>query len=119
VKTVKIVPSLCKAEDSKWSGYVVMRLPTFDEKFDYIESLNVEVDANGEVEASSGTKDRFKQIRKLVSASQKHYVEVCLENKETQEKVSSFDDMQYIDDLHAVMAEIAGKLVDGFKVGNG
>jgi hypothetical protein len=118
VKTVKIVPSVCKVSDAKWSGYVVMRLPTFDEKFDYIESLNVEMGKDGEVEGVS-TMDRIKQIRKLVSASQKHYSEVCLENKETGEKVSSFDEMQYVDDLHAVMAEIAGKLVDGFKVGNG
>ena len=113
MRTVKIVPSICKVENAKWSGHVVMRLPSFDEKFELLESLNVKQNG-GEVEVDS---NQIAMIRKMVAASQKFYVEVSL--TDGVETVNSFDDMQYIEDMHQVLAEIAGKMMDGFKVGNG
>ena len=117
MKTVKIVPAICKAEGSNWEGHVIMRLPSFDEKFEYMESLEIEVSETGEVESNRGS--RLKQVRKMVKMSLPHYVEVNLKNKITQEHVQSVDEMQYVEELHPTMTEIAGSLIGGFKVGNG
>jgi hypothetical protein len=117
MKTVKIVPAICKLEGSNWEGHVIMRLPSFDEKFEYMESLEIEVSASGEVETNKGS--RLKQVRKMVKMSLPHYVEVNLKNNATGEHVQSVEEMQYVEDLHPTLTEIAGSLIGGFKVGNG
>lgn len=118
MKSVKIVPNVCKGEAAKWSGYVVMRVPTFDEKFEYIENIGVSMKEDGTMD-SDGSSNRISQVRKMVSLSQKHYMEVSLENKETGEKVASFEEMQYVEDLHGSLVEISGMMASGFRLGNG
>lgn len=117
MKTVNYVPACCKCDDATHEGSVTLRLPTFDEKFDYIEQLQASVKDTGEIEADQMQK--LRSIRAMVKLSKAHYVEVSLKNKTTGEEVKSFDDMQYCDDLHSVLMEVAGHLVNGFKVGNG
>lgn len=121
MKTVKIVPSLCKQEGSQWEGHVIMRLPSFDEKMEYFEELGEEIDASGElaIGVKETTSSRAKKIRKMVSISEKHYQEVYLKNKSTGEIVNSLEELKYVADLHPVLVEFAGKLAEGFKVGNG
>lgn len=118
MKTIKLIPSVCKGEGAKWSGHIVMRLPTFDEKFEYMENLGVQVGDDGAVVESESATSRLKQVRRMVECSKKHYQEVSLENKETGEKVDSLDDMLYVDELHKVLVEVAGMLISGFKLGN-
>jgi hypothetical protein len=117
MKTVKIVPAICKLEGSNWEGHVIMRLPSFDEKFEYMESLDIEVNSSGEVDTSKSS--RIKQVRKMVALSLPHYAEVNLKNKVTGEHVQSVEEMKYVEELHPTMTELAGSLIGGFKVGNG
>ena len=116
MKTIKIVPTVCKGDNAAWEGFVVLRLPTFDEKFDYLERLQVTVKDDGTVEGDAHQK--LKSVREMVKMSQAHYVEVSLKNKKTGEEVKSFDDIQYVEDLHSAMVEIAAMMLNGFKVGN-
>lgn len=117
MKTTKIVPTVCKGDNAAWEGFVVLRLPTFDEKFEYLERMQVNVKEDGTVEGN--TNQKLHTVREMVKMSQSHYVEVSLKNKKTGEEVKSFDDMQYVEDLHGAMVEIAGMMLNGFKVGNG
>lgn len=118
MKTVIFVPSICKGDDAKWEGEVVLRLPTFDEKFDYIDQMNVEFTDDGSVEISKST-ERMRQVRKMVSLSEKHYVSVKLKAKDGSSEANSFEEMQYEQDLHEVLIEIGSKILHGFKAGNG
>lgn len=115
MKTIKIVPSICKGKAAKWEGSVTLRLPSFDEKFEYIERLSMEVDGEGNIQASQAK--QIASVREMVKISQKHYESVDLKSKDG-EHVTSFDDMQYVEDLHAALIEIAGMMLNGFKVGN-
>jgi len=117
MKTIKIVPTVCKGDNATWEGSVTLRLPTFDEKFDYIERLQVTVSEDGTVEGNQVQK--LKSVREMVKISKDHYQEVNLKRKKTGEDVKSFEEMQYIEELHGTMVEIAGMLLNGFKVGNG
>lgn len=117
MKTIKIVPTVCKGDDATWEGSVTLRLPTFDEKFDYVERLQVTVKDDGTVEGDQVQK--LKSVREMVKISKDHYIEVALKSKATGEDVKSFDDMQYVEELHGTLVEIAGMLLNGFKVGNG
>lgn len=117
MRSVDYVPSICKGENPAWKGSIKLRPPTFDEKYEYLENLGLNIDEQGAVK--SETLEKIKSIRKLVSLSQKHYLEVSLERVSDSAKFVSFDDMQYEDDLHGVLAEVASLLVQGFRVGNG
>jgi hypothetical protein len=117
MKTIKIVPTVCKGEDATWEGSVTLRMPTFDEKFDYLEKLQVSVSEDGTVEGSQNQK--LKSIREMVRLSKEHYLEVDLKSKVSKEEIKSFDDMQYVEELHGALVEIAGMMLNGFKVGNG
>lgn len=117
MKTIKIVPTVCKGDDATWEGSVTLRMPTFDEKFDYLEKIQISVNEDGTVEGSQNQK--LKSIREMVKLSKDHYMEIDLKSKSTKEEIKSFDDMQYVDELHSALVEIAGMMLNGFKLGNG
>lgn len=117
MKTIKLVPAICKGDDATWEGFVVLRLPTFDEKFDYVERMQLAIKEDGTVEGDQLAK--LKSVREMVKVSKAHYVEVELKSKSTGEVVKSFDEMQYCEDLHGTMVELAAMILNGFKVGNG
>lgn len=117
MKTIKIVPAICKGDDATWEGSVTLRLPTFDEKFEYVSRLQVAVKDDGTVEGDQISK--IKSVREMVKMSKEHYVEVDLKSKTNGEIIKSFDEMQYVEELHGTMVEIAGLMLNGFKVGNG
>lgn len=118
MKTVKFIPSICKGENAKWVGHVVMRVPSFDEKFAYIEELGMSEDEEGNA-ATKSSGQKLKYVRSIVSLSAKHYVEVDLKSSDGSIEVKSFEDMQYEEDLHAALIEVGSCLINGFKVGNG
>ena len=113
MKTVKIIPAVCKPDEKgnepKWEGYVVMRMPTFDERFEVMEELS---------EAAEAKMSELKMIRKLVKASQKFYAEVALKHKESGEECKSFDDMQYHESLYPALGELGRFVTEGNKLGN-
>lgn len=117
MKTVNYVPSVCQGDAATWKGSILLRLPTFEEKFEYIEKMGINVDKDGDVESDKMT--QVKSIRSLVKLSSAHYLEVNLSKLDGSEDVKSYDDMQYVEELHAVLIEIASKILNGFKVGNG
>lgn len=117
MKTIKVIPAICKGEGATYEGSVTLRLPTFDERFEYVERLQMTVKDDGSLEAKEMNK--LRSVREMVKISKDHYLEVDLKCKATGEVVKSFDDMQYVEELHNSMVEIAGMLLNGFKVGNG
>ena len=117
MKTVTFVPTICRGEGAKYSGGITLRLPTFDEKFQYLEDTGIELNKDGEVEMGT-TSDRMRMIRKMVKLSEKHYIVVELKNNATGEELKSFEDLQYDTDAHAILVEVATQLVSGFKLGN-
>lgn len=116
MKTIKIVPSVCSELESKWSGHVTLKPLSFDDRYELFENLSIGFNDDGDVDLAKT--DRIKTMRKMVKASEKLYVEVDLKHTDGTE-VKSFEEMQYIDDLHPVLVEVATKMINGFKVGNG
>lgn len=118
MKTVKYVPEICKGENPKFSGEVELRLPTFDEKYEYAEKSNIQFNDKGEVETTNKLA-QVALIRQFVKVSQAHYISVSLKKIATGEEFKSFEDMSYESDLHETLIEIATQIVNGFKLGNG
>ena len=117
MKTFDVVPSICIGEEAKWEGKVTLRKFSFDEKFQFIQGMDVNVKADGSVETYNENQSLDK-IRRMVAMSEKFYVAVALKNKVTGEEFKSFEDMSYEGELHSTMIEVASKLIEGQKVGN-
>lgn len=116
MRSVKYVPSLCKGEDKIFDGSVEIRLPTFDEKFEYFESLGADVDESGSVDKLSNT-SKIKKIRSLVGVSKPHYLAVDLKKLSSGEEFKSFDDLTTEPDAHPILIEVATHLLSGFDLG--
>lgn len=114
MKTFKFVPSCCKGDNAAYEGSIVLRLPTFEERFDYMEKC---VEAEGE--KKSDVSNYIKSTKLMVSLSKSHYESVDIKHKESGEHFKSFDDLQYNPDMHAVMIEVGTMFIQGFKLGNG
>lgn len=117
MKTINYVPSVCKGDSPEWEGVITLRAPTFDEKYEYLEKL-ADLDVTPDGVVMSNALERVKSIRKLVAMSAKHYLSIGLKRKSDGFEVKTFEDMQYEDELHGVMAEVGSLLVSGFKAGN-
>lgn len=117
MKTKTFIPSACTGDEATFEGSIELRFPSFDEKFDYLEGMNVQVEDDGSV-GMGGTSDRLKMMRKMVAMSAKHYVSVSLKNKSSGEEFKSFEDMTADGDCHGILIEVASKLLQGLKVGN-
>lgn len=119
MKSVKFIPSVCKGENPQWSGYIELRPHTFEEKFEWMEALGLSFKDDGTIEtADLGKVNSIKAIRTLVKLSQKHYLSCELKHVSGAE-VKSFDDAQYVEELHPVLPEVANFLMSGIKLGNG
>lgn len=119
---VTYTPQVCRNQsaDGKkkkptFKGVVILKQPTFDEKYSYMEECGFDLDESGSVGAAVG---KLKSIRKMVGLSKKHYVKVELERLSDSKAFKSFDDLQYEAECDAILIEIASQVVSGFRVGN-
>ncbi len=117
MKTVSFTPKACQGEGATFEGTVSLRLPTFDEKYEYLEKMEVEVDEEGKVELKKGS--NLKKVRQMVAMSSGHYVAVALKKKASGEEFKSFADLSVDADAEEILIEIGLKVISGFNVGNG
>lgn len=113
---VKYIPEVCKGEGATFEGSLEIKVPSFDQKYQYIEDAGFELGEDGAV---AGGMKNMKAIRAMVRFSKDHYVNVDLKRKSDGKEFKSFDDMQYDSDCDSILIEVAGKLMHGFKLGNG
>jgi hypothetical protein len=119
------VPEACKEQTDKdgnkvapsFAGSVELVLPTFDQKYEYLESTGIDIDDKGAVDLGTITK-KMRMIRKLVALTKDHYKSVDLKCLKTNAEFKSFDDMTVDDACHSIMIEIAMTLLTGIKLGN-
>ena len=115
MQTTNYVPEICKDQASGWTGSITMRKLCFDEKCDFIDKVQDYTSSLKDLEESARN---FKCARYLVSLSKDKYVS-CTLNKGDELSASSFEEMQFIDELHGTLIEVAGGILQGFKLGNG
>lgn len=103
MRTFKVVP-----DQEGWSGYVVLKNISYDDKWDYLEE-------NGDISKLEG-KEQMKAIRGMVNTSEKYFLEVNLTHEDGT-KVSSFQEMKEITEFHNWLMSLAMRVFNG-NVGN-
>lgn len=116
MKKIIYVPKICQAEGSAWQGSVTLKKPNFDERYEFLQEIETAVNGNGDFETDN-VLSNVKRGRKMVSMSEKFYLNVDLKSPEGEE-IKSFEDMSYCEELHNTLIEVAGFLYSGGKLGN-
>ena len=112
---IEYVPTQCKGKDKTFEGSLKIKLPTFDQKYLYMEQSGFSVNEKGEFEA--GMK-QIPAIRKMVCFAKEHIVGVDLKKIKPSMEIKSFVQMSYDSDCDAILIEVAMQLMNGFKMGN-
>ena len=107
------IPTACRAKDSEIKGSVTLRMPTFDEKFSYIENCGFGLDEQGQIKAGI---EQIGAIRKMVELTKKHYEGVDLKCDDGTE-FKTFDEMQYDSRCDPILIEVAAQIMGGLKAG--
>ena len=94
-----------------------MKIPNFDEKYGFIEALDLELDEEGKVSAENA-KRGMTVIRKAVRASKAFYQHVELKHLESGKEFGSFDDLSNDEMGHGILIEVATALMAGLPMGN-
>lgn len=116
MKTVTFVPTVCKGEDALFEGSLVLKMPTFDQKYELFELAGMKVSEKGEMQMD--TVEKMRMMRMLVKHTQPYYETVSIKKKDGGEEFKSFEDLQYDQDAHAILIEVGTAILNGFKLGN-
>jgi hypothetical protein len=110
----EFVPSVCKGEDAKFSGSVVLRSPTFDERYEYMEKAGFKVGEGGEVEAST---EQLGAVRRMVGFSKAHYAKVDITRKSDGEHFDNLDALMLDPSCDPILIEVAMACMTGIRPG--
>lgn len=114
---VKFVPEVCKGDSPSFEGFISIKMPSFDEKYGFMEELDLDVDENGQLAMS--LKKNMSMIRRAVKASKSFYLHVELKHKATGKAFASFDDLSMDEKAHGILIEVATAIMAGLPMGNG
>lgn len=112
---VEFIPSVCKdTEDSKatFSGCIVMQVPSFDERYQFIEDSGIDVADDGGVSRKGSN---FSIIRNMVKASSKFYKEVKLKRLSDGMEFNSFEALSMDPECDSILIEVAKEIRGGFR----
>lgn len=102
-----------QAIKATFSGHIKLRMPTFDERYEAMEQIGVEVNATGEISANSSG---IKIIRQMVKSSEKFYTEVALVRLSDNKSFKSVEEMKVDPECDLILLEVARKMSQGFRV---
>lgn len=123
---VKYVPKVCGEHEERegkktkkvpatFSGHVLMRVPSFDERYEVLEQQNLEIEDG--VVVSQAKENPFASLRVLVKNSEKFYVEVELVRLKDKKEFKSFAELSADPGCDVVLIDIAGAVRRSFQVG--
>lgn len=108
LKTFSFVPAVCSGDDAKFSGRIVLRVPSVFEKLE----LSDRYEQLKESKASSS-----RQTIEMLKSTQEYYKQVELKNLATGEDYKSFEDMITEPLLEMTLVEVATCIFRGARPG--
>lgn len=103
---IEFIPNCCKEAEATFSGKVVFKNMTLDEKYEMAEVLQKLNEEQGKVKALIKS---FEYVSKFL-------LEVSLKNLETGNEYTSFDDMRHDSRNDEVCQELVAFVVQGYRV---
>jgi hypothetical protein len=117
MKTFKFVPSLCKGEDKKLNGYLMLKVPNFSERMDLQDMRSSQSIEDGKIVQEKIPV--MQMIRKIVAYLKPFFIEIKLSSLDGSKVIASYDEMTEDENCHGILIEIAGQYATGLPLGNG
>ncbi len=117
MKTVKYVPAACRGDGRKFDGFITLNPVSFEQKYDYLDELKLKIGEDGKIDMGD-TSDKLRHMKNLVRIAKTHFVSVDIKKLSDGEEFKTYEDLSYDSDCHDMLLEVAGTLLNGFKVGN-
>lgn len=106
-------PKACQGKDAAFSGQVIMRIPTYEERIDLMCE-------SGSVDASEGEmskKQMLQMTKSLVSASYKFYVKVDITHKASKKHFTTSESLRYSAKTAEILSDVATWLLNADSLG--
>ncbi len=110
------IPKACVGEGAQFQGSVTLSIPTFEQRWSYIEDSNLEMNEEGNIDTKKIAKN-IGSLLKLVAAAKKHIVTVDLTKVSTGVKYQSVEDLETDADCDPVLFELGALMINGFRPG--
>lgn len=115
----KIIPAVCSGENPSFEGFVEMRPPFVEERWEYLEAASLLQDGEQMNSENLSQMDQIGMARKLVKSViphlGKHVLSVDLKHKESGSEIKSYDELRADPDAMPILIELASLLLRGFK----
>ena len=108
---VKFIPEVCKGESPRFAGTITLKVPSFDERYKFIEDCGVNISDSGGVELKASN---FSIIRNMVKLSEPFYVSVEMKRIDGVE-FKSFSDLTHDPECDGILIEVAKEIRSGFR----
>lgn len=118
------VPSVCLGDDAEYEGTITLRAPTYDERLDMLEMLDLlDPDAETAEEMTQKAKEKAqknqtKVLRYLGKKLPDFLEKVDIRRKSDGYLFDSWDKLQHDSDMIPVIREASTKLVGKYQVGD-
>lgn len=110
------VPKLCTGDDAKFAGKFELSIPTFEERWGYIDEASLELNEEGAIDAKKMTKN-IGSLVKLVKAAKKHIVSIDIEKKGLGIKYCTIEELETDADCDGLLFELGALMMNGFRPG--
>lgn len=130
-----VVPSLCKQRpalgkdkqplvnpetgepvmiEPTFTGEIILRRPNHNERQDFVDTLNLKINEEGDVDVSA--MEPLKMVRSMVNISEKFYAKVDLTRIDDGERFESFEDLSFDAECDPILMDVATALMNGNRV---
>lgn len=110
MKTFEYVPTLAKGDTPTFEGSVLLKTPSFDDRFRFVEECGFETTVEGVIDSSQ---KQIKPMRTMVKISEEFYKKVSLKKLSDGTVYKSFDDLSFDPECTMILIEIASTLMGG------
>lgn len=109
----KFSPSVCVGEGAEYEGFIMLRMPTYDERHEMVELRpDLPSDASEEDKVRAGRT----WMRKLYVIAPKYVQEVAIKRKSDGFLFNTWEQLSYDSDMNVAISEALGALVGKFSL---
>lgn len=115
VMEFKFVPSLVSS--GEFSGHIMLRMPSYEEKMELLNSMELEADSEGKPDQTALKKNLYRGMARVGIKSKEFISKIELLRQKDKTKFETWEQLNYDSDGHTIINEIAGRLISKMSVG--
>jgi hypothetical protein len=118
--TFEFIPTACKGDNKKFTGKLVLRHLTLEEKLDFADDtfLSADLEALNSKDMKEKGSAGLKLLKQTLKILKDHVEEVAITRVSDGVQFKSYDDLSSSEDTHAILIEAANGYMKRVQLGN-